>query len=67
MTNAKLLDQADQCRHRAHSYLGRPEATFLLRVAREFERLACERRMLPFDASWEQTGERNAEAGQIRP
>lgn len=44
MTDPHLLEQADQCRDRAHAYVGRPEARFLLRVAQEFERLAIERR-----------------------
>lgn len=35
-----LLEEADDCRRRALAYLGKPEAPFLLRVAREFERLA---------------------------
>ena len=33
-------EEAEICRRRALAYLGRPEASFLLRVAREFERLA---------------------------
>ena len=36
----RLKQEAEECRGRAVSYLGRPEATFLLRVAREFDRLA---------------------------
>lgn len=35
----RLKLEAEQCRGRALTYLGRPEATFLLRIAREFERL----------------------------
>ena len=44
MVEAHRLDEAEDCRQRAHAYVGRPEATFLLRVAQEFERLALERR-----------------------
>lgn len=36
-----LREQAEECRERALAYLGRPEATFLLRAAREFDRLAA--------------------------
>ena len=36
----RLKQEAEECRERALTYLGRPEATFLLRVAREFDRLA---------------------------
>jgi hypothetical protein len=42
MTRPELRDEAEQCRQRALSYLGKPEAPFLLRVAREFDRLAAE-------------------------
>ena len=44
MTDSHLLDEADDCRKRAQAYVGQPEAAFLLKVAREFERLAHERR-----------------------
>jgi hypothetical protein len=36
-------EEAEDCRRKALAYVGQPEATFLLRVAREFERLAQER------------------------
>ena len=36
-------DEAEDCRRKAREYPGRPEAAFLLRVAKEFERLATER------------------------
>ncbi len=36
----ELLQDAEECREKALCYLGRPEATFLLRAAREFDRLA---------------------------
>jgi hypothetical protein len=32
-------EHAENCRRQALSYLGRPEAPFLLRLAREFERI----------------------------
>jgi hypothetical protein len=35
-----LCAEAVKCRRQALSYLGRPEAPFLLRAADEFERLA---------------------------
>ena len=34
-----ILNEAEVCRQKALSYLGKPEATFLLRIAREFDRL----------------------------
>jgi hypothetical protein len=40
MQHANLQDEADYCRMAALNYLGKPEAPFLLRVAREFDRLA---------------------------
>jgi hypothetical protein len=43
MTEMFLDEEAEQCRQRARAYLGQPEAPFLLRVAREFDRLARER------------------------
>lgn len=36
-------EEAENCRKKALSYLGKPEAALLLRIAREFERLADER------------------------
>jgi hypothetical protein len=42
MRNVSHLAEAEQCRKRASAYRGRPEAEFLLNVAREFERLARE-------------------------
>lgn len=41
---ASFEEEAEECRRMALCYLGRPEAPFLLRVAREFDRLARERR-----------------------
>ena len=43
MDDAHLYEEAETCRLNALSYLGKPEAPFLLRVAREFERLAAQR------------------------
>ena len=40
MDHHSLQDEAEECRRRALAYLGRPEAGFLLRAAREFDRLA---------------------------
>ena len=36
-----LLEEAENCRRKAHAYVGLPEASFLLRVAEGFERLAA--------------------------
>lgn len=44
MDDGHLYDHAEECRQKALSYLGKPEAPFLLRVAREFDRLAIQRR-----------------------
>lgn len=35
-----LHEEAESCRRQAIAYLGRPEASFLLNAAREFERVA---------------------------
>jgi hypothetical protein len=34
-----LREQAEACRRQAQAYAGKPEASFLLRVAQEFESL----------------------------
>lgn len=39
-----LEEEAEECRRKALCYLGRPEAPLLLKVAREFDRLALQRR-----------------------
>ena len=44
MDRLSLGEEADECRRKALAYVGQPEAPFLLRVAREFDRLAAERR-----------------------
>ena len=38
-----LLEEAENCRRKAHAYVGLPEASFLLRVAEGFERVAADR------------------------
>jgi hypothetical protein len=40
MDQASLAEEAEKCRLQALSYLGTREASFLLRVAREFDDLA---------------------------
>jgi Uri superfamily endonuclease len=35
-------EEAEDCRRKALAYVGQAEASFLLRVAREFDRLAAE-------------------------
>ena len=40
MDKAMLAEEAERCRQQALSYLGTREASFLLRVAREFDDLA---------------------------
>jgi hypothetical protein len=42
MNEPTLEEEAENCRRRALAYLGRPEAPFLLRVAKAFEELARE-------------------------
>lgn len=42
MDSLDLREEAEDCRRKALSYLGRPEGHFFLRVAREFDRLAAE-------------------------
>lgn len=37
-----FYEEAERTRQQAFSYLGKPEAPFLLRIAREFERLAVQ-------------------------
>ena len=44
MNDKSLLREAELCRQRALAHLGRPEVTFLLKMAREFERLASQTR-----------------------
>ena len=43
MPDARLIDEAQECRQQALAYVGRPESAFLLKVAHEFERLARQR------------------------
>jgi hypothetical protein len=42
-----LYEEAEDCRRKALSYPGQPEAPFLLHLARKFERLASERPLKP--------------------
>ena len=44
MDRLSPAEEAEECRRKALTYLGRPEASFLLRVARQFDRLAVEQR-----------------------
>jgi hypothetical protein len=43
MKRPAFHEEAAQCRQMALNYLSRPEAPFLLRVAREFDRLQREK------------------------
>jgi hypothetical protein len=43
MISLSLEEEAEECRRKALCYLGRPEAPLLLKVAREFDRLALQR------------------------
>jgi hypothetical protein len=56
----QFADQASKCREQARQYAGRPEQTFLLRVANAFEDLA----LSPRDRGHHG---QNASAGQPRP
>ena len=47
MNSRDLREEAEECRARAHSHFGKPEASILLHMAREFERLADEQLMQP--------------------
>jgi hypothetical protein len=50
MKQIDLLQEAQDCRRRAVSYVGQPEATLLLKVAKEFEQLNETKRAL--HSSW---------------
>ena len=39
-----FAEEAEICRRKALAYVGQPEAKFLIRVAKEFDRLEAERR-----------------------
>jgi hypothetical protein len=43
MDRIGMLEEAENCRRQALSYIGRPEAPFLLRVAKAFEDLETQR------------------------
>jgi hypothetical protein len=56
MRHTSLHQEAETCRQQALAYLGRPEGSFLLQVAREFDRLAQERqRPQPYDRETSKT------------
>ena len=38
-----FTEEAEKCRSQALAYIGKPEAPFLLRVARAFDKLAIDR------------------------
>ena len=42
MESRALQEEAEECRRKAITYLGKAEAPFLLKIAREFDRLAEE-------------------------
>ncbi len=42
MKHIDLLEEAQDCRRKALTYLGQPESALLLRVAKEFEQLETE-------------------------
>jgi len=46
MKHIEYLEEAQDCRRKALTYLGQPEAAFLLRVAKEFEELGAHKRSL---------------------
>jgi hypothetical protein len=57
MDSLTLRQEAEECREKAHSYPGQPEASVLLNMAREFDRLAAKgnfRRRRRSDASGEE-------------
>lgn len=39
-----FAEEAHICRRKALAYLGKPEAAFLMRIAKEFDRLEAERK-----------------------
>jgi hypothetical protein len=44
MNHIGFLEEAQNCRRRALTYVGQPEAALLLRVAKEFEELDAQKR-----------------------
>jgi len=44
MEKIGLLEEAENCRRKAHAYLGQPEAIFLLRAAKAFEEMDAQKR-----------------------
>ena len=51
LDQAELFEEAEQCRLQALAYLGTREASFLLRVAREFDHLAEKSASGPYDVT----------------
>jgi desulfoferrodoxin (superoxide reductase-like protein) len=51
MKRIDLLEEAQDCRRRALTYVGQPEAKLLLRVAKEFEQMNKMKR--PIHSSWQ--------------
>ena len=52
MRDISFEEEAEECRRQALAYVGQPEASFLIRVAREFDRLAHDpqaRRVVPVE------------------
>lgn len=43
MKHLDLLKEANDCRRKALTYVGQPEATFLLRVPKAFEALEADK------------------------
>ena len=48
MRSDSYIDEAEACRRQEEQFAGRPEAHFLLRVARSFEELEAARRVRQF-------------------
>jgi hypothetical protein len=42
-----FTEEAEKCRSQALAYIGKPEAPFLLRVARAFDQLAIDKPPVP--------------------
>ncbi len=43
MAQTSFEEEAEDCRRKALAYVGLPEASFLMKVAQEFDRLALQR------------------------
>ncbi len=64
MDDRALSEEAEDCRRKALSYLGRPEAPFLIRLAGEFERIGQERQMRSGEADGASPGLKSAMGGK---